>query len=90
MGVLKVECDLDEAVSKDLVCEMTPLSTGGANLTFGVTLLKPANQVWVSFVVDCLELGMPYCLVLVLYTNVQKGRQKCVQANCCDRQFGAV
>jgi hypothetical protein len=56
MGVIKLECDLDEKVSKDLICDMRPLSTGGANLSFGATLLEPLDTIWVRFGFDCLEL----------------------------------
>jgi hypothetical protein len=45
IGVLKLECDHDEQVSKDLICEMKPLQNGSANLTLGVTLLEETNTI---------------------------------------------
>jgi hypothetical protein len=48
MRALKFECGHDIEVSTDLVCSMILLPTGGANLTFGSTVYKPTNTIWVK------------------------------------------
>jgi hypothetical protein len=47
MTTIKVDCETDEKLVKDMVCQVKPIEGGSVNITIGGTLIEPATSIFV-------------------------------------------